>query len=81
MNKKEFAERIRNEVEAQTHHMVEVKGVIKLNGQVLTGLLIQEEGYRIIPTIYLEQYYEEYKAGEEIEIIVSEIIKFYNKTK
>lgn len=81
MNKKEFAERIRNEVEAQTHHRVEVKGVIKLNGQILTGLLIQEEGYRIIPTIFLEQYYEEYKAGEEIEIIVSEIIKFYNKNK
>ena len=81
MNKKEFTSLIKSEVEVQTHCKVQIKETIKNNGHTLTGLLIQEEGCNIIPTIYLERYYEEYESGEEISNLVEQIIRAYNQNK
>ena len=43
---------------------VELKTVIKNNDLKLTGITIRREESNICPTIYLEQYYKAYEAGE-----------------
>ena len=52
---------------------VELKTVTKNNGVELTGLIIRREASNICPTIYLDPYYEAYKAGEEMDKILREI--------
>lgn len=53
----------------------------KNNGTERTGILIEIPGVNISPTIYLEEYYESYLAGESIETVVGDIINFYKNIR
>lgn len=53
----------------------------KNNGKIRVGLLLQETGSNLFPTIYLEEYYEKFQKGETLEQIVSEISQLYQKIK
>ena len=53
----------------------------KNNGTQRTGVMIETPGVNISPTIYLEEYYQNYKDGTEIEKIVDEIMLFYESIK
>lgn len=50
---------------------------IKNNGTERTGILIETPGVNISPTIYLEEYYENYREGSSLECIADEIMEFY----
>ena len=50
---------------------------VKNNGRERTGVLIETPGINISPTIYLEEYFEEYLAGTSFEKIIDEIMEFY----
>ena len=63
MNQKEG----KNGIQAREHRAV------KNNGKIRVGLLLQETGSNLFPTIYLEEYYEKFQKGETLEQIVSEI--------
>lgn len=52
---------------------VELKTVIKNNDLKLTGITIRSKDSNICPTIYLEQYYKAYEAGEELDKILEDI--------
>ena len=52
---------------------VKLETVIKNNDLKLTGITIRREESNICPTIYLDSYYEAYKAGEEMDKILGEI--------
>lgn len=52
---------------------VKLETVIKNNDLKLTGITIRREESNICPTIYLDPYYEAYKAGEEMDKILGEI--------
>lgn len=52
---------------------VRIHKVPKNNGLVLTGVTIMREGRNAYPTIYLDNYYEDYQAGRDMESIVREI--------
>lgn len=54
-----------------------VQDVRKNNGVVLTGLCIVKSDCNISPTLYLEPYYESYKAGATMENICKEIMEVY----
>nr|WP_294495088.1 DUF5688 family protein [uncultured Mediterraneibacter sp.] len=54
---------------------------VKNNGKERTGVLIETPGVNISPTIYLEEYYENYLNGVPVEKIVEEIISFYSAIK
>lgn len=56
---------------------VETKKITKNNGIVLDGLIIMKKGRNISPTIYLQDYYEQYRSGKEIGAIVYEIVRLY----
>lgn len=53
----------------------------KNNGKERTGILIETPGINISPTIYLEEYYQSYRQGTDLEKIVDAIMKFYEEIK
>ena len=59
---------------------VELKTVIKNNDLKLTGITIRREESNICPTIYLEQYFKAYEAGEEMDKILEDIADVRVKT-
>ena len=66
--------------EAFAEASVELKTVIKNNDLKLTGITIRREESNICPTIYLEQYFKAYEAGEEMDKILEDIADVRVKT-
>lgn len=58
---------------------VTVHEVRKNNGVTLTGLTVVKRDCNISPTLYLEPYYTEYKAGTTMANICREIMDTYEK--
>lgn len=55
--------------------------VKKNNGQELDALIIREEGSNIAPTIYVQNLYQEYQHGEEMEDIINRAVSVVNFKK
>ena len=83
MNYREFA----GAVEKQMNYKLEggvrasLYTAVKNNAKERTGVVIESPGINISPTIYLEEYFEDYLKGKNLEIIVSEILGFYDSIK
>lgn len=56
---------------------VMIKPVLKNNSLVLHGLTIRNPDEKIVPTMYMEHYYEKYQAGQEIENLMENIAVDY----
>ena len=54
---------------------------VKNNGTERTGVVIETPGVNISPTIYLEEYFEDYREGKCLGMIVDEILGFYDSIK
>lgn len=80
MNYKEFTEKVRDGVEAATGKDVRLNAVKKNNGVVLYGITIYTEGCNIMPTLYLESYYEDYKNGKTIKDVACEFMREYDRS-
>lgn len=85
MEYEEFLKCIKEKVikEAGDGKEVRIRHVLKNNGCGLDGLTIMEKEDGGSPTIYLNDYYVQYKAGRQPEAIVREILQMYeiNKNK
>lgn len=57
--------------------IVDIQQVTKNNNLILNGLTIRNEGQEMVPTIYLEGYYEEYRQGRELDSILNKISEVY----
>ncbi|MCI8835553.1 MAG: hypothetical protein HFH24_09300 [Ruminococcus sp.] len=55
--------------------------VIKNNGTMKTGIVLETPGVNVSPTIYLEEFYQGYLDGKPFAQIVEEIFRFYHKIK
>lgn len=79
-----FKELIKEEVErraGETYH-VRINDVMKNNGVVLSGLTVMQEDSNISPTIYLNNYYEEYENGQTtLGYIINDVMDVYNKNR
>lgn len=78
----EFKEFMRIKAEEGTGGRVKVSRVRKLNGVVLDGLTIMTTDSNISPTIYLNEFYDDFKNAAEsddeaLEIIWNSIREFY----
>ncbi len=74
----EFAEKIKESLEDffMTDKKVRISKVKKNNGVILCGITILGENTNISPTIYLEEYYENYRTKKQsIGEIVMDIIR------
>lgn len=53
----------------------------KNNGVKRQGITIAQKGINISPTIYLEEYYEKYANGCELETIIQDILRLYHEVR
>ncbi len=67
--------------EVQEDFLVSVYKARKNNGVIRTGLMIEEKGVNISPTIYLEEYYEQYQSGNSLDYIASDIVRLYSRVR
>lgn len=81
MNYKTFKEEICNLIRKQVGNECEVllKTIRKNNDVVLDGLIIRKENASISPTIYLNQYYNSFLIGNNLESIIAEIMSLYDE--
>ena len=54
---------------------------VKNNGTERTGVVIEEPGLNISPTIYLEEYYDQYRKGRTMEETVDSLLQFYRSIR
>ncbi len=54
---------------------------LKNNGCERRGVMVSEEGINISPAIYLEEYYEQFQEGKELDQIVEQILELYKETR
>lgn len=78
-----FAGTVKSAMEAYygAGYKVQVHTVVKNNDLKLTGLTILARTSNIAPTIYLEHYFEQYKAGETMADVCQQIIRVYEEHK
>lgn len=60
-------------------YRLELKEVVKNNGVVLHGLLIHSEGKNVVPTIYLDSFWEAYKSGQCFAAVIRQLLKVYRE--
>lgn len=82
MNFEQFIDQVKNEVRLQigSDYSVSVNCVMKINRE-LQGLSILHNGSDFSPSIYLEDFFEEYKRGKSIYDIATEIITISKQRK
>lgn len=81
---KAVVEKIREYLpESFANASVELQTVVKNNDLKLTGLTIRSADSNISPTIYLEQFFEKYQAGEDMNEVLETIadIRLRNELK
>ncbi len=83
MNYEEFLEYIKKSAQEFYGEEVSVtiNHVMKNNGIGLDGLAIMERDTNISPTIYLNNFYEEYRHGLPMPEIMMRIIQIYDEAK
>lgn len=57
--------------------IVTVHKALKNNGFVRCGIRMSEKNINISPTIYLEEFYEKYQCGIEVEQLAKEVLYLY----
>lgn len=60
---------------------IETTEVLKNNNLKLTGLIIREKGCNVAPSIYLDSFFNQYRAGRPLAEICNEIIEIYETNK
>lgn len=83
MNYGDFICFVKREMEAKLGEEVQVtlQQVVKNNSVTLDGLTFHEKGQNIAPTIYLRDFYEEYRLGMTMPDIMDCIEKLYQRSR
>lgn len=83
MTYEEFQERVKEELERTLgeDYQIEAKTILKNNGVLLDGVIIGYQNNQVRPTIYLNEYYQDYRRGTSLNRIISNIIKSYQEAK
>lgn len=75
----EIKETIRENLEEPAN--IRITKVMKNNSVFLDGLSIMKENDNIAPSIYLNDFYQDYLKGEEFHKIISKILYMYENNK
>lgn len=78
LDKRGFAEYIKDHIKeylppSYADAEIEVREVTKMNDEVRTGISLMRDGESISPNIYLDQMYEDYRKGADIDGIVGQV--------
>ena len=79
----QFIAAVKEEVECNVdgNVKIDVHIALKNNDKERRGLVFQEEGINISPTIYLEEAYRDFRQGKELHKIVREILDVYESAR
>ncbi len=77
----EVERRVKEKLEGNKAVSVYVHTTVKNNGKERRGLTVSEKGIHISPTIYLEEYFQQFQEGKTIENIAEKILKLYEEVK
>lgn len=83
----EFLEKVKETVSKKVSerygdgYVVTIKKVLKNNNQSKEAVLISSSKADVTPTIYLKEYYCEYKNGKTLDVIANDIISIYEKSR
>lgn len=61
-------------------YSVDSMSVLKNNGVRLKSLLIRNNGEKIVPNIYMNSFYTDYRKGKNLNEILHDILRTYNST-
>lgn len=77
----EFTMKVRNAVKKELGeaYQVELREVRKNNGIIMHGLLILSSHNNVIPTIYLDSFWEAYEEGTAFAAIIRNLLKIYRE--
>lgn len=80
MNYQQFVSAVEKNLNKKMEGGVKVScyTAVKNNGTERMGIIIEAPGINISPTIYLEEYYEQYKKGRTIEETTDALVQFYS---
>ena len=83
MNYTEFVCAVEKSMSMKMKEGVKVSSytAVKNNGRERTGIIVETPGVNISPTIYLEEYYQCYQSGKNLEEIVEDIRSFYESIR
>lgn len=85
MNYQQFIEeverRVKEKIKGNETITVYIHTAVKNNGKERKGITVSEKGIHISPTIYLEEYFQQFQEGKPIEKIVEKILQLYEKVK
>ena len=70
---------IRGQVDAQVR--TELYTVTKNNGTRRTGILFKQEDSNLAPTIYLEEFYQKYRKGQQVPDLADSICSIYQEIR
>lgn len=68
---------VQNELGAD--YRIELKEVRKNNGVLMRGLMVFSDRVNIVPTIYLESFWDAYENGISFAAVVRKIVKLYRE--
>lgn len=85
MNYQQFIEeverRVKEKIKGNETITVYIHTAVKNNGKERKGITVTEKGIHISPTIYLEEYFQQFQEGKPIEKIVEKILQLYEEVK
>lgn len=85
MNYQQFIEeverRVKEKIKGNETITVYIHTAVKNNGKERKGITVSEKGIHILPTIYLEEYFQQFQEGKPIEKIVEKILQLYEEVK
>ena len=80
MQKEQFMEHVTKRLGEITGCEIAVSPVLKNNGIELTAVTIKRIGKNIHPTIYVEPFYDVYKDGENVEVLITRMLELERET-
>lgn len=83
MNFNEFAETVVEALKKAMGEKFQVTTTVvkKNNGVELLGIVVQEEGLNTSPTVYINDFYDNYKEGTEIPKIVEALARIFHQSR
>ncbi|MGL6202312.1 MAG: DUF5688 family protein [Lachnospiraceae bacterium] len=83
MNFNIFISTVKKEIERRMSGEVTLRvcKAIKNNGVEKTGLAFQKEEERLSPTIYMEEYYQQFEDGMAMEEVIVSILNLYHEIR
>ena len=79
----QFVQAVEQQVKAgvKKDHEVHIHTARKNNGVWRKGVSISESGINVAPTIYLEEYYQQFQKGATVEKITEDILELYGELR